>query len=109
MSEWDGRGRGTAQAARHPSRAPTHSPAEGHGTKGVAALVLQQAGAELGQAAEEEAKGDGQLVGAHFLSQLGLGALQQRGRQRKAVQAQRRGVGGGGVELQRKGAGKESE
>ena len=64
------------------------SPAECHKAKGVAALVLEQAGAELGQAAKEEAKAHGQLARA-ALSQAGLGALEQRGGEGKAIQAQR--------------------
>lgn len=64
------------------------SPAKGHGTKGVAPLVLEQASAKLGQAAEEEAERHGNLRGASRLRQLRLGALQQRGGQGEAVQAQ---------------------
>ena len=75
---------------------PSLSPAEGHGAEGVAPLVLEQAGAELREAAEEEAKRDGHLGGALGLSQLRLGALQQRRGQRKAVQAQGRCKEGGG-------------
>ena len=88
------------------SRRRSHSPAEGDEAKGVAPLILHQARAELRQPSEEEAKGDGQLDGAGGLGQLGLGALQQRGGEREAVEAQGRcreagrgageGVGGGG-------------
>ena len=69
---------------------PSLSPAEGHGAEGVAPLVLEQAGAELREAAEEEAKRDGHLGGALGLRQLRLGALQQRRGQRKAVETQGR-------------------
>ena len=94
-----------ARCARHPASATpvpspstARSPAEGHGTKGVAPLVLEQAGAKLGQAAEEEAKRDGQLGGALGLCQMRLGALEQGGGEGEAIQAQGRcgGEGGGG-------------
>lgn len=85
-----------------PSTVPSsaHAPAEGDGAKGVAALVLEQAGAELREAAKEEAKRHSHLSGALGLRQLRLGALQQRCGQRKAVEAQGRcgkGVEGGWV------------
>lgn len=101
-------------AERAPAHAPSvpnqpaqpHPPAEGDGAKGVAPLVLEQAGAELGQAAEEEAERHSQLRGGLGLSQLRLGALQQRRGERKAIQAQRgcrqAGQGGGSEGQQRR-------